>query len=113
MIDSKTNPQEREALAALMLSALGGESRLRIYRLLVRAGEGGLSVGVIQDQLGIAASTLSHHIAALKMAGLIVQRRDGRTIFNTANYENMNALLAYLTEECCADQQQETPNDNG
>ncbi len=86
-----------------MLAALGNESRLRIYRLLVRAGPDGLPVGDIQQRLGIPASTLSHHIAALRQAALVMQRREGRTILSCANYENMDELLNYLTEECCAD----------
>lgn len=92
-----------EAKAALMLMALGNAHRLRIYRLLVRAGYEGLPVGDIQNHLGIPASTLSHHISALKEADLIAQVRSGRTIVNCANYSQMDSLLSFLTEECCAD----------
>jgi len=91
-----------EERAARMLSALGNGSRLRIYRLLVRAGPAGLPVGKIQHQLDIPSSTLTHHIASLRQAELVLQRREGRTIFSFANYENMDGLVAYLTEECCA-----------
>lgn len=97
--------EDREEQAALMLSALGNAHRLRIYRLLVRAGPAGLPVGEIQRHVGIPASTLSHHIAALKEADLITQHRAGRTIINCANYDLMDGLLAYLTDECCADSQ--------
>jgi len=86
-----------------MLAALGSPSRLRIYRLLVRAGPAGLTVGEIRQKLDIPASTLTHHVAALRQAGLVLQHRDGRTIFSFANYDTMDGLVAYLTEECCAD----------
>lgn len=91
----------QEEQAAAMLAALGNASRLRIFRLLVRAGPEGVPVGEIQQSLEIPASTLSHHIAALKQACLVVQRREGRTIFSSANYAHMDGLIAYLTEECC------------
>lgn len=103
MIADLVDIEDREEQAALILSALGNAHRLRIYRLLVRAGPAGLPVGDIQRQVGIPASTLSHHIAALKEADLITQHRAGRTIFSCANYDLMDGLLAYLTEECCAD----------
>ena len=92
-----------EDRVARMLAALGNGSRLRIYRLLVRAGPKGLPVGEIQYQLDIPASTLTHHIAALRQSELVQQRRKGRTIFSFANYDNMDGLVAYLTEECCAE----------
>ena len=104
MSDKRINIEEQETRAALMLAALGNESRLRIYRLLVRAGYDGLNVGEIQERLGIPASTLSHHIAALRHAELIGQRREGRIINSFANYDNMDGLISYLTEECCIDQ---------
>ncbi|MGJ8624136.1 MAG: ArsR/SmtB family transcription factor [Yoonia sp.] len=105
MIVVEMDIEDREEQAALMLSALGHAHRLRIYRLLVRAGPAGLPVGDIQRHVGIPASTLSHHIAALKEAHLISQHRAGRTIFSCANFDLMDGLLAYLTDECCADSQ--------
>ena len=99
-LSDNKNPEKQ---AALMLSALGNAHRLRIYRLLVRAGPAGVSVGDVQRHVGIPASTLSHHIAALKEVDLITQHRAGRTIFSCANYDLMDGLLAYLTDECCAD----------
>lgn len=93
-----------ETEAAVMFAALGNETRLHIFKLLVRAGQSGLSIGVIQDRIGIAASTLSHHIAALCSAGLIHQRREGRAILNTANFAHMTHLIDYLMAECCADE---------
>ena len=91
---------EREAADAL--AALGNRTRLRIYRLLVRAGRDGLIVGEIQTRLEIAASTLAHHLAALAKAGLIDQERQGRETLCRANYARVDALAAYLTEQCCA-----------
>ena len=98
---------DQEARTALMLAALGNEYRLRIFRLLVRAGDDGLNVGSLLEKIDIPASTLSHHIAALRQAGLVSQRREGREIFNSANYENMDGLVSFLTDNCCADASEE------
>jgi DNA-binding transcriptional ArsR family regulator len=87
--------------AALCLSALGSPIRIRLFRLLVRAGTDGLNVGELQDMLDIPASTLSHHIAALATADLLVRNRQGREVICVANYAVMNRVLAYLTEHCC------------
>jgi len=103
MAETIDSDSSRETQSAMMLAALGNEVRLRIYRLLLRAGHDGLSVGMVQERLGIPPSTLSHHIATMRQAGLVGQRRDGRTIINSANYENMDALIGYLTDECCLD----------
>lgn len=89
--------------AAARLEALGNPTRLRIYRALVRAGPAGLAVGQIQERLGIAASTLSHHLHRLLIAGLVSQKRAGTTLICHASYEAMNGLIGYLTDECCAD----------
>jgi DNA-binding transcriptional ArsR family regulator len=83
------------------LAALAQEHRLAAFRLLVVAGGEGLPAGAIADLLGLAASSLSFHLAALSHAGLIAQRRQGRSIIYTANYAAMNALVGYLTENCC------------
>jgi DNA-binding transcriptional ArsR family regulator len=83
------------------LGALAQESRLAIFRLLVREGPDGLSAGVIAGRLGVPAPTLSFHLAYLKRAGLIDQTREGRTLLYTANARGMRSLLAYLTEDCC------------
>ena len=96
--------QDREETrATIMLAALGNETRLRIFRLLVRAGEAGLRVGDVQSRLDLAGSTLTHHLATLRLAGLIEQRRDGRTIVCSAEYGAMDALIGYLTDQCCVD----------
>ncbi len=92
----------KETNAAEALSALGHETRLGIYRLLVRAGRDGLNVGEIGSHFALPASTLAHHLAALARAGLIVQERRGRAIVSSADYGAMDDLVAFLTEECCA-----------
>ncbi len=90
-------------IAAQQLSSLGNPIRLKLYRALVRAGDDGVPCGTLQDKLGIAASTLSHHIKHLLDAGLIRQERQGTTLFCHANYPSMNALVGYLVDECCMD----------
>lgn len=89
--------------AAACLEALGNPTRLKIYRALVRAGDAGLPVGRLQARLDIAPSTLSHHLKALVVVGLVEQRRDGTTLNCHANYGSMRDLLGFLAEECCAD----------
>ena len=89
--------------AVAALSALAHESRLAVYRLLVQAGPAGLAVGDLQARTDIPPATLTHHLHALRRAGLIVDTRDGRSIICQADYERMNALLAFLTENCCGD----------
>ncbi|MFN4202711.1 MAG: ArsR/SmtB family transcription factor [Tabrizicola sp.] len=89
-------------LAAARLAALGNPTRLRLYRLLVRAGEPGLAMGQIQEQLGIPASTLSHHCRALVQVGLIRQQRVGTSLICRANYPVMQALIEDLAAECWA-----------
>ncbi len=96
----------RLGAAATALAALGSEMRLAILRRLVRAGEAGLPVGVLQGALGIPASTLSHHLKALVGAGLVVQKRRGRMLICRANYRAIEALAAFLLAECCADETQ-------
>jgi ArsR family transcriptional regulator len=89
--------------AASQLEALGNPTRLQLYRTLVRAGDDGLPVGRIQDKLGIAASTLSHHLKRLIDTGLVTQERQATTLICRANYPGMDALIGYLADECCAD----------
>ena len=84
--------------AAARLEALGNPTRLAIYRLLVRAGEQGRPVGHIQAALKVAASTLSHHLKHLEMAGLVIRRKQGVTHHCSANYATMDDLIAYLNE---------------
>jgi len=87
--------------AAGCMATLGNDTRLSIFRLLVRAGTEGMPVGRIQARLGIAASTLSHHIAQLVGEGLVEQERRGRELVCRPCFDRMNALLHFLTEDCC------------
>ena len=89
--------------AASQLEALGNATRLTIYRTLVRAGENGLPVGKLQLKLDIPPSTLSHHIRKLLEVGLVTQERQATTLICRANYQSMNGLIGYLSDECCAD----------
>lgn len=90
-------------LAAARMSALGNSTRLRLYRLLVRAGDAGLSMGQIQEKLGIPASTLSHHCRALVQVDLILQERVATSLICRANYPVMRGLIDDLAAECCVD----------
>src|ERR1700740_3214596 len=83
------------------LSALAQGSRLWVYRLLVQAGPGGVAASELAERLGIPANTLSFHLKTLSHADLVLARQDGRFIYYSANYEQMNALLGFLTENCC------------
>jgi len=85
------------------LAALAHENRLALHRLLVQAGPQGLTVGELQSRTGLPPATLTHHLNTLRRAGLVVDSRDGRTITCRADYARMEALLAYLTENCCGD----------
>ncbi|HXF55158.1 MAG TPA: metalloregulator ArsR/SmtB family transcription factor [Hyphomicrobiaceae bacterium] len=89
--------------AAARLEALGNPTRLRVYRLLVRAGDAGMTVGKLQERLNIAASTLSHHLKTLVTVGLVTQQRESTTLICRANYPVMHALIGFLSDECCAD----------
>jgi len=88
--------------AATHLEALGNPTRLKIYRALIRAGGAGLAVGRLQEKLKIAPSTLSHHIKALVVVGLIDQVRDATTLVCHANYNVMRGLVEFLVAECCS-----------
>ncbi len=94
--------------AAQGFSAMGSEARLDVLRLLVRAGEKGLPVGTIQERTAIPGSTLAHHLKFLSAAGLIIQDKQGRTIFNRANYDHLRLLADFILEECCSEQEKDT-----
>ena len=87
--------------AVRSLAALAQETRLAAFRLLVEAGEGGLSAGVLAERLGVPGATLSFHLKELARAGLIQARPESRYIYYTADYGAINGLLQYLTENCC------------
>ena len=94
--------QTKQAVAAL--GSLAHDTRLGIFRLLVQRGPSGLSAGVIADRLGVPPATLSFHLTHLMHAGLIEQRRESRSLFYSASFAAMNALVDYLTENCCVEQ---------
>jgi len=83
------------------LAALAQENRLDIFRLLVQAGPDGLPAGRVAQELGLAPNALTFHLDRLRDAGLVTVRRDGRSMIYAAQYSTMNALLGYLTENCC------------
>ncbi len=85
------------------LAALAQETRLELFRRLVRRGAQGLAAGALAEALAVPAPTLSFHLAALERVGLIAARREGRSIVYTASYRAMEELMAYLLENCCAD----------
>ena len=87
--------------AVIALGALAQDNRLAAFRLLVQAGDGGLAAGVLAERLSVPPSSLSFHLAQLNHAGLIVQRRVGRSLIYSADYAAMGALMAFLTENCC------------
>lgn len=102
IIKTLSPPIEAEE-AAQAFAALGAESRLAVVRALLRAGPEGLTVGALQERVGMPASTLSHHLKFLVGAGLIEQQRDGRAIVCRAAYERLLLLSDFLTRECCLD----------
>lgn len=89
-----------QALTAL--SALGQMHRLAAFRALVEAGPAGLAVGELRERVGVPPATLSAHLNVLRSAGLVADEREGRVIRVRADFSQMNALIAYLTENCCA-----------
>ena len=84
------------------LAALAQRSRLAVFKLLVKAGPAGLAAGAIGEKLELPPATLSFHLAHLARAGLVHHRQEGRFVIYSASFENMNALVGYLTENCCA-----------
>ena len=92
--------EKKNALAAL--AALAQDTRLEVFRQLVQAGPEGLPAGRIAALIGLPAATLSFHLNQLRQADLITFRREGRSLIYIAEYPRMNALLAYLAENCCA-----------
>jgi len=91
--------EKSSALAAL--AALAQENRLDVFRLLVEAGPDGMSAGAVAEALGLAPNTLTFHFDRLRQAGLVTVQRNGRSMIYSAHFETMNALLGFLTENCC------------
>jgi DNA-binding transcriptional ArsR family regulator len=92
--------ETRQALDAL--AALAHPSRLAIFRLLVEAGPGGMAAGAIAGKLKLPAATLSFHLANLAHAGLVRGRQEGRFVIYSTDFDHMQALVGYLTENCCS-----------
>ena len=88
-------------LAAKRLGELGHSTRLSVFRLLVKAGEQGLSVGDIKQHLHVAGPTLSHHIHRLISVGLVKQQREGRVLYCIAQLDALREILSFLEKECC------------
>ena len=97
-------------ILAARLEALGNESRLNIFRILVRAGPEGLAVGEVQARIGIARSTLSHHLHKLIGVGLINQRRERTTLYCVVCFEVLEDTLGFFRAECCVDRGIEEEN---
>jgi DNA-binding transcriptional ArsR family regulator len=85
------------------LSALAQETRLGIFRLLVKAGPTGMAAGIIAKELGVVASTLSHHLGLLEQAELVSSARSGRHVIYTCDLEGVRTLIRFLSEDCCGD----------
>lgn len=96
--------------AAKIFKELGHPTRLALFKRIVKAGTGGLSVGHLQQELQIPGSTLSHHISGLISASLVNQRREGRTLYCVAAYDELESIIEYLRHECCHDGTQPNPS---
>ena len=92
----------KDRQATESLAALAQESRLAVYRLLVKRGPEGYAAGDISERLGIPSPTLSFHLKALSQAALVTARKDSRFLYYSANFERMNDLVSFLTEHCCS-----------
>jgi DNA-binding transcriptional ArsR family regulator len=99
--------------AAARFEALGSRTRLEVYRLLVRSGDEGMTVGRIQEVLGIPASTLSHHCRILVSVGLVTQERVGTMLVCRPSLDAMQVMVNFLREECCADSPQDVFPEGG
>jgi ArsR family transcriptional regulator, arsenate/arsenite/antimonite-responsive transcriptional repressor len=90
--------------AVVALAALAQDNRLEAFRLLVQAGPDGMPAGEVASRLGLQPNTLSFHLDRLRNAALVTVQRNGRSMIYTARFDTMNALLGYLTENCCGGQ---------
>src|SRR5215470_2894155 len=91
--------KKQDAVAAL--AALAQDNRLDVFRLLVRAGPEGMPAGAVADALDLAPNTLTFHFDRLRTAGLVSVRREGRSMIYAAQFDTMNSVLGFLTENCC------------
>src|SRR5580704_6584462 len=99
--------EKTDAVAAL--AALAQDNRLDVFRLLVQAGPEGMPAGAVAAALDLAPNTLTFHFDRLRMAGLVTVRREGRSMIYAAQFDTMNALLGFLTENCCGGASQCAP----
>lgn len=88
--------------AIIVFDALSQETRLRVFRLLVKAGPAGLAAGVISESLGTPHNTMSFHLNHLSNAGIISSRKDGRSVIYSANFDATNKLIAFMVKDCCS-----------
>src|ERR1700753_4240904 len=98
--------------AVTALAALAQDSRLDVFRLLVQAGPDGMQAGAVAEALELAPNTLTFHFDRLRVAGLVTVRREGRSMIYAARFETMNALLGFLTENCCGGGPRPPPPDS-
>lgn len=99
-------------VAAKAFKELGHPIRLQIFKRIVKSGYQGIPVGELQEELSIPGSTLSHHISSLSSAGLLNQRREGRTLFCVAGYDLLESVICFLQDECCLDETEKSAGTN-
>jgi DNA-binding transcriptional ArsR family regulator len=92
-------------IIAKALKELGHPTRLTIFKRLVQSGMQGIAVGMLQQELKVPGSTLSHHLSSLVSADLIIQRREGRTLYCVVNYEKLQTVIDFFQDDCCIDEQ--------
>ena len=100
-LECSVDEQITQMWAVEALSALAQETRLSVFRMLVKAGPDGLTAGAIAERAGVPASTMSHHLSTLERAGLAESERQSRLIHYRADYAGMRRLLAFLMQDCC------------
>ena len=101
MAEPVTQIEDLSAATLALLSALAHETRLDMFRLLVRTGNKGLPAGDIAARLGLPAATCSFHLKELKLGGVLSARRAGRSLIYTVNFAEMQSILGYLLADCC------------